>query len=73
MSLSLIIFFAFELEQKFSYFVLSSLSIFLNIKTNVVTNLKSFNSVNNSIILHLNADSAPSCRSGLKVFKTSTL
>ena len=39
MSLSSIIISAFELELKFSYFVLSSLSIFLNAKPNVVTNL----------------------------------
>ena len=38
MSLSLILVSAFECEQKVSYFVLSSLSIFLKTKTNHVTN-----------------------------------
>ena len=47
MLLSLINISAFEFEQKVSYFVLSSLSIFLNTKTNVVTNLNPLNSVNN--------------------------
>ena len=74
MSLSLINISAFELEQKLSYFVLSLLSIFLNTKTNVVTNLKPLNSDNNSIRLLLIANSVSlSCSSGLKILKTSTL
>ena len=71
MSLSLINISAFELEQKLSYFVLSLLSIFLNTKTNVVTNLTSDN---NSIRLLLIANSVSLiCSSGLKILKTSTL
>ena len=74
MSLSLINISAFELEQKLSYFVLSLLSIFLNTKTNVVTNLKPLNSDNNSIRLLLIANSVSlSCSSGLKILKISTL
>ena len=74
MSLSLINISAFELEQKLSYFVLFLLSIFLNTKTNVVTNLKPLNSDNNSIRLLLIANSVSlSCSSGLKIFKISTL
>ena len=49
------------------HFVLSSLSIFLNTKTNVITNLNPLNSVNNFFSLFLIADSASlSCSSGLK-------
>ena len=48
MSLSLNVVPAFEFEQKVSYSVLSSLSIFLNSKTSVVVNLKPFNLVNKS-------------------------
>ena len=49
------------------YFVLSSLSIFLITKTNVITNLNPLNSVNNFFSLFLIADSASlSCSSGLK-------
>ena len=71
MSLSLINISAFELEQKLSYFVLSLLFIFLNTKTNVVTNLTSDN---NSIRLLLIANSVSlSCSSGLKILKISTL
>ena len=73
MSLSLIIIFAFELEYKLSYFVLPSLSIFLNSETNVVKNLEPFNWANNSISLFLIADSvSSSCSSELKEFKIST-
>ena len=43
MSFSLIIISAFECEQNVSYFVLSSLSIILSTKTNVVTNLSAIN------------------------------
>ena len=35
----------FELEQKVSFFVLSSFSLFLNPKTSAVTNLNTFDSV----------------------------
>ena len=64
----------FELEQKLSNFVLSLLSIFLNTKTNVVTNLKPFNWVNKSISFFLIADSLSlSCSSGWKKFKMPTL
>ena len=40
MSLSLTSISASEFEEKVSYFILSSLSVFLNTETNVVTNLK---------------------------------
>ena len=40
------------------YFVLSSLSIFLITKTNVITNLNPLNSANNFFSLFLIADSA---------------
>ena len=74
MSLSLIIIFAFELEQNLSNFVLSSFSIFLNTKTSVVMNLNPLNSDNNFFSLLLIVDSVSlSCSSGLKEFKTSTL
>ena len=54
--------------------VLSLVSIFLNSKTSIVTDLKPFNSDNNSISLFLVADSVfLSCSSGLKEFKISTL
>ena len=46
-----------ELEQKLPYVVLSSLSILLNTKTNIVINLKKFNWVNKSNSLLLTADS----------------
>ena len=53
---------------------LSTLSIFLNNETNVVTTLKPFNWVNNLINLLLIADSVfLSCSSRLKEFKISTL
>ena len=56
-----------------SYFVLPSLSIFLNSETNVVKNLEPFNWANNSISLLLIADSvSSSCSSELKEFKIST-
>ena len=68
MSHSLVIISAFELEQKLSYFVLSSLPIFLNTKTSVVTNLKFL--IESIIKNNLIADSASlSCGSGLKEFK----
>ena len=74
MSLSLIIISAFELEQKLSNFTLSSLSIFLNTKTSIVTNLNLLNSDNNFFYLFLIANSVSlSCTSGLKEFKISTL
>ena len=57
MSLSLIIVSAFECEQKVLYFALSSLSIFLNSKTNVFPNLNPLDSVNKYISLLLIADS----------------
>ena len=70
MSLSLIIISAAELEKKFSNFALSSISIFLKTKANVVTNLKPFDWVNNSISLLLIADSVSlSCNSGFKEYK----
>ena len=54
--------------------VLSLVSIFLNSKTSIVTDLKPFNSDNNSISLFLVVDSVfLSCSSGLKEFKISTL
>ena len=56
-----------ELKQKLSYFVLSSLSIFLNTKTNVATNLRLFNCVNHYFSLLLDADPISlSCSSGSK-------
>ena len=56
------------------YFVLSSVPIFVNTKTNVDTNLKPFNWANNSVSLLLTADSVSlSCRSVLKELKISTL
>ena len=57
MSLSLLIVYAFEYEQKVSFFVLSSLSIFLSPKTNVFTDLNLLNSGNNFSSLFLIADS----------------
>ena len=64
MSVLLIIISDFKLEKKVS------LSLFLNTKTNVDTNLKPFNGVNNSISLLLIADSVSlNCSSGLKDFK----
>ena len=53
MSLSSIINSAFELGEKLSNFVFSSLSIFLNTKTGVVTNLNLANSENNFFSLFL--------------------
>ena len=65
---------AFVFKKKVSYFVLSSLSIFLDSKTIVVTNLKPFNSDNKSISLFVITDSVSlSCSSGLKEISTSTL
>ena len=56
------------------YFVTSSLSTFLNSKTNVATNVKLLNLYNKSISLFLIANSVSlSCSSGLKKFKISTL
>ena len=67
MPLSLMIVSAFEFEQKVLYFVLSSLSIFLNPKTSVVTTLKAFSPDNKSISLFLIVDSVSlSSSSGLK-------
>ena len=64
-----IIIYAFEIEQKLLYFVLSS-PTFINTKSNVVTNLKPFNRANNSIGLLLIADSVSlNCSSGLKNLK----
>ena len=72
MSLSLIINFASEYEQKVSNFVLSSLSIILNTNANVVTRLNPFNSVNN--VFSLFAYSVfLSCSSRLKEFEILTL
>ena len=52
------------------YFASSSLSIFLNSKTNVVTNLKPLNLDHKSISLFLTANSVSlSCISRLKEFK----
>ena len=74
MSLSLIIISAFELEKKFSNFVLSSLSIFLKTKANVDTNLNPLQLKNKFFSLFLIADSVSlSCSSGLKEFEISTL
>ena len=68
MSVLLIIISDFKLEKKVS------LSLFLNTKTNVDTNLKPFNRVNNSISLLLIADSVSlNCSSGLKDFKKHVL
>ena len=51
-----------------------SLSIFLNTKTNVVTNLNPLNLANKPISLLLIVDSVSlNCSSGLKEFKISTL
>ena len=73
MSLSLIIVSVFEFKYKVLYSVLSSLCIFLNSKTSVVTNLKPFNLDNKSVIF-LNVDSVfLSCSSELKEFKISAL
>ena len=56
------------------YFVLSSLSIFLNSKTNVVTNLDLRNSDIKSSSLFLTADSISlNCSSEIKKLKLSTL
>ena len=67
MSLPLITFSAFELEQKLSNFVLSSLSVFLNSKTCVVTNLNPLNSADNFLSLFLITDLVSySYNSGLK-------
>ena len=46
MPLSLIIISVYKFEQKVSYFVLSSISTFLNTKASVITNLDPLNSVN---------------------------
>ena len=55
------------------YFVTSSLSTFLNSKTNVATNVKLLNLYNKSISLFLIANSVSlSCSSGLKELKIST-
>ena len=64
---------AFKCEKNLSDFLLSSFSIFLNIKTNhVVMNLNQLNIVNNFFSLFLTADSVSlSCSSGLKEFKIS--
>ena len=60
--------------NKVLYFFLPSLSIFLNTKTIVLTNLKPSNKVNKSIRLLIIADSVSlSCSSVLKKFKISTL
>ena len=65
--------YAFEFEQKVSYFALSSLSIFLNSKTSVVTNLKPFNCANKSVSLFLIDSVSLSYSSRLNEFKISTL
>ena len=63
----------FNLNKNY-HILLSSCSIFLNTKSNVVTNLKPFNWVNNCISLVLIAVSVSlSCSSGLKEFKISSL
>ena len=57
-----------------SYSALSSFSIFLNTKTNVVTNLNPLNSDKGRFSLFLIADSLSlSCNSGFKEFKISIL
>ena len=67
MSLSLTIVSAFECDENVSYFVLPSLYIFLSTKTSVVTNLNSFNSVNNFLSLFLISNSTSlTFSSGLK-------
>ena len=74
MRLSLTIVPAFEFEQNGLYCILSLLWIFLNSKTSVATNLKSFNSVNKPISVFLIADSVSlTCSSGLKELMISTL
>ena len=71
MSLSLIIISCLKLSY---FFYLHFLSIFMSTETNVVTNLKYLNSVNNSIGLLLIANSTSlSCSSGLKGFEVSTV
>ena len=71
-------YFCFWAWINLSKLVLSSLSTFLNSKTNAVTSLEPFNLVfnlvNTSISLLLTEDSVSlSCSSGLKEFKISTL
>ena len=73
MSLFLVMFLLLSVNKKCHTF-LSSLSIFLNTKTNVVTNLKPFNLMNSSISLLLIADLVSlTCSSVLKEFKILTL
>ena len=71
----LIICSAFEIKHiVYEYIVLSSLSIFLNSKTNVVTNLNPLNPDKKSISLFLIVDSVSlSYSSGLKEFEILTL
>ena len=66
MSLSLIIVSAFELEEKLPYFVLSLLFIFLNSKTNVVTNLNLLNSDKSISLLLIAYSLSLGCSLGLK-------
>ena len=72
-SLSLIIVSTFEFER---YYILLYIHLLflLNSETSVVTNVKSFNSVNKSVSLYLTLDSISlSCSSGLKEFQISTI
>ena len=70
MSPSLIIVSAFEWEQNVSYFVFSSLSIFLSTATNVVTNLNPLKLDNNFFSLVLTAYLVSlSCSSEFKEFE----
>ena len=72
-SLSLIIVSTFEFEI---YYILLYIHLLflLNSETSVVTNVKSFNSVNKSVSLYLILDSKSlSCSSGLKEFKISAI
>ena len=70
MSPSLITVSAFEWEQDVSYFVFSSLSIFLSTATNVVTNLNPLKLDNNFFSLVLTAYLVSlSCSSEFKEFE----
>ena len=72
-SLSLIIVSTFEFEI---YYILLYIHLLflLNSETSVVTNVKSFNSVNKSVSLYLILDSITlSCSSVLKEFQISTI
>ena len=74
MSLAIIIVSTFQFNQNVQYIILTSLSIVLISKINVVTNLKPLNSDNKSINLFLTANLVYlSCSSELKELKISAL